>query len=67
MRRPMGRPKLPEPMETISVRLSAATVREIDAYLADMRLEAPFLMLNRADAIRQLLAIGMNFELGKTK
>ena len=61
----MGRPKLPEPMETISVRRSAAMVREIDTYLADMKLEAPFLMLNRADAIRQLLAIGINFETGK--
>jgi len=54
-------------METISVRLSAVMVREIDAYLSDMKLEAPFLMLNRADAIRQLLAIGINFETDKTK
>jgi hypothetical protein len=58
----MGRPKLPEPMETISVRLPATVVREIDAYLAAMRLEAPLIMLNRADAIRQLLAIGLRHE-----
>jgi hypothetical protein len=62
----MGRPKLPEPMETVSVRLSAAMLTEIDAYLSNMKLEAPFLMLNRADAIRQLLAIGLNFEQGKS-
>lgn len=62
----MGRPKLPEPMETVSVRLSAAMLIEVDTYLAHMKLEAPFLMLNRADAIRQLLAIGLNFEQGKT-
>jgi hypothetical protein len=53
-------------METVSVRLSAAMLTEVDTYLAHMKLEAPFLMLNRADAIRQLLAIGLNFEQGKT-
>lgn len=58
----MGRPKLPEPMETVSVRLPASVVAEIDAYLAEMRMEAPFIMLNRADAIRQLLAIGLRHE-----
>ena len=58
----MGRRKLPDTMETVSVRLPKAVVDEIDGYLADMRAEAPFLMLNRADAIRQLLAIGLKFE-----
>lgn len=58
----MGRPKLPDTMETVSVRLPKAVVDEIDAYLSNMRGEAPFLMLNRADAIRQLLAIALNFE-----
>lgn len=60
--RPMGRRKLPDTMETVSVRLPQAVLDEIDAYLAQMKAEAPFLMLNRADAIRQLLAIGLNFE-----
>lgn len=58
----MGRPKLPDTMETVSVRLPRAVVEEIDIYLARMRDEAPFLMLNRADAIRQLLAIGIKSE-----
>ena len=58
----MGRRKLPDTMETVSVRLPQAVLDEIDAYLAQMKAEAPFLMLNRADAIRQLLAIGLNFE-----
>lgn len=62
----MGRPKLPEPMETVSVRLSAVMLKDIDDYLAQMKIEAPFLMLNRADAIRQLLAIGLNFEKGNS-
>lgn len=61
---PMGRRKLPDAMETVSVRLPQALVGEIDGYLASMKAEAPFLMLNRADAIRQLLAIGLNFEKG---
>lgn len=61
----MGRPKLPEPMETVSVRLPKSVVDQVDAYLAQMRAEAPFLLLNRADAMRQLLAIGLDFEARK--
>jgi hypothetical protein len=58
----MGRHKLPDPMETISVRLPRSVVDEIDAYLAAMRMEAPLIMLNRTDAIRQLLAIALRHE-----
>lgn len=60
--RHMGRPKLPEPMETVSVRLPKSVVDQIDGYLQAMRSEAPFLMLNRTDAIRQLIAIALAFE-----
>jgi hypothetical protein len=58
----MGRNKLPETMETVSVRLPKSAVDRIDAYLLRMKTEAPFIMLNRADAIRQLLAIGLDVE-----
>ena len=58
----MGRPKILDPMETVSVRLPKSVVDEIDAYLTNMKREAPLVMLNRADAIRQLLAIALNFE-----
>ena len=58
----MGRPKILDPMETVSVRLPKSVVDEIDDYLTAMKREAPLVMLNRADAIRQLLAIALNFE-----
>lgn len=58
----MGRKKLPETMETVSVRLPTSAVDRIDAYLSRMKAEAPFIMLNRADAMRQLLAIGLDAE-----
>lgn len=58
----MGRPKLPEPMETVSVRLPKSVVDQIDAYLRAMRSEAPFIMLNRADAMRQLLSMALALE-----
>jgi Arc/MetJ-type ribon-helix-helix transcriptional regulator len=43
-------------METISVRLPRAMVAEIDAYADRMRQQTPLLLINRADAVRQLLA-----------
>jgi hypothetical protein len=49
-------------METVSVRLPKSAVDRIDAYLLRMKTEAPFIMLNRADAVRQLLAIGLDAE-----
>lgn len=61
----MGRPKIVDPMETVSVRLPKSVVDEIDAYLLAMKREAPLVILNRADAIRQLLAIALNFERDK--
>lgn len=58
----MGRARLPEAMETVSVRLPRAILDQVDAYLADLQREAPMLMLNRTDAIRQLIAIGLKHE-----
>jgi metal-responsive CopG/Arc/MetJ family transcriptional regulator len=52
----MARPRQPETMETISVRLPRAMVAEIDAYADRMRQQTPLLLINRADAVRQLLA-----------
>ena len=57
----MARPKLPEDqrMESISARVTKDMVAEIDDYLEGMKAETPLLILNRADAIRQLLAIAL--------
>jgi Arc/MetJ-type ribon-helix-helix transcriptional regulator len=43
-------------METISVRLPKAMVGELDAEVERMRQQMPLLLINRADAVRQLLA-----------
>lgn len=58
----MGRLKKPDTMVTVSVRLPATTVAEIDAYVDDMKRAMPLVMLGRADAVRQLLAIGLEAE-----
>lgn len=57
----MARPKLPadQRMETISARVPREMADQIDAYLEKMREDTPLLLLNRADAIRQILAIGL--------
>lgn len=57
----MPRPKLPadQRMETISARVTREMAGEIDGYLETMKAETPLLILNRADAIRQILAIGL--------
>ncbi len=55
----MGRKKLPETMETVSTRVSSAMSQEIDAYLAELQAEMPLLNVGRADAVRQLLAFGI--------
>jgi Arc/MetJ-type ribon-helix-helix transcriptional regulator len=52
----MGRPRQAETMETISVRLPKAMVGELDAEVERMRQQMPLLLINRADAVRQLLA-----------
>ena len=63
----MGRPKLPETMMTVSVRLANAMVEEIDDYMAYLQKQMPRLNINRADAVRKLLAIGLETEEKKTK
>jgi hypothetical protein len=55
----MGRPKLDETMETVSARLPREMVERLDRFLDSLRAELPLLILNRADAVRQLLAMGL--------
>ena len=63
----MGRPKAEETMETVSARLPRGMLSQIDAYLKTMREEMPLLLLNRADAVRQLLALGLETSQRKRK
>ena len=55
----MGRPRQTETMETFSVRLPRAMVKEIDAHVERMREETPLLLIYRADAVRSLLAVAL--------
>jgi|APSaa5957512535_1039671.scaffolds.fasta_scaffold214008_1 hypothetical protein len=57
----MARPKIPadERMETVSTRVPKDMASAIDEYLEKLQDETPLLILNRADALRQLLAIGL--------
>ena len=60
----MPRPRLPDDqrMETVSARVPRDMLGDIDRYLLRMQEETPLLLLNRADAIRQLLAIALQAE-----
>ena len=57
----MARPKLPPDarMENVSARVPRKMADAIDDYLKELEAETPLLILNRADAIRQLLALGL--------
>lgn len=54
-------------METVSARLPKGMLAQVDAYLKTMKDEMPLLLLNRADAVRQLLALGLEASQGKRK
>ena len=56
----MGRPKLESTMETVSARLPREIVERLDTFLRDLQSEMSLLILNRADAVRQLLAMGLD-------
>jgi Arc/MetJ-type ribon-helix-helix transcriptional regulator len=61
------RPRKVETMETVSVRLPRAMVVEIDAHVGRMREQTPLLLINRADAVRQLLAEALQARSGKVR
>ena len=63
----MGRPRAEETMEAVSVRLSREMLTQVDSYLMTMKEEMPLLLLNRTDAIRQLLALGLEGSQTKRK
>lgn len=57
-----GRPKKDAVMETLAVRLPDNLVVQIDAYVRRLKDQLPGLNITRADAIRQLLAVGLGAE-----
>ena len=60
--RKRGRPKKDSTMDTLAVRLPDDLVSQIDTYVDRLQEQLPGLNITRADAIRQLLAIGLRAE-----
>lgn len=60
--RKRGRPKKDTTMDTLAVRLPDDLVGQIDTYVASLQEQLPGLNVTRADAIRQLLAVGLKAE-----
>jgi Arc/MetJ-type ribon-helix-helix transcriptional regulator len=56
----MGRPKQDQIMETVSVRLPKAMVKEIDGFVESLKGDMPLLNISRADGVRQLLSNALN-------
>jgi metal-responsive CopG/Arc/MetJ family transcriptional regulator len=59
---PQGRPKKDAVMDTLAVRLPDDLVQQIDEYVGVIKSEFPRLNVTRADAVRQLLAAGIDAE-----
>jgi hypothetical protein len=57
-----GRPRKAAVMDTLAVRLPDDLVGEIDDYVERLQHQLPGLTISRADAIRQLLAVGLRTE-----
>ncbi len=57
-----GRPKKDAVMDTLAVRLPDDLVEQIDAYVTRLQNDLPGFNIARADAIRQLLAVGLRAE-----
>jgi hypothetical protein len=55
----MGRPKQDQTMDTVSVRLPKAMVKEIDGFVESLKGDMPLLNISRADGVRQLLSIAL--------
>ena len=61
----MARPKKPEVMELVSVRIPTSLLLEVDGYIEDIKKEMPLLSIGRCDGIRQLIADGLAARNGK--
>ena len=57
-----GRPKKTSVMEALPLRISDELLEQIDTYHAKLQQDLPGLSISRADAVRQLIAIGLRTE-----
>ena len=62
-----GRPKKESTMDALSLRVPDELAGKIDDYTARLQDELPLLSISRADAIRQLIAIGLKVEQKRLK
>ena len=62
-----GRPKKESTMDSLSLRVPEELVGKIDVYTSKLQEELPLLSITRADAIRQLIAVGLKVEQKRLK
>ena len=62
-----GRPKKDSVRGSVAVRLSEELLEEVDEYLSVLSEQLPGLSISRADAIRQLIAVGLRTEKTRLK
>ncbi len=62
-----GRPKKDAVMDTLAVRLPDDLVAQVDDYVRRLQDQLPGMNVTRADAIRQLLAVGLVHESERLK
>jgi len=62
-----GRPKKESTMDSLSLRVPDKLAEQIDDYAARLQEELPLLSISRADAIRQLIAVGIQQEQKRLK
>jgi hypothetical protein len=55
----MARPKKPETLSTISVRLQPSMLDAVDGCAEKLQKEVPLLQVTRTDAIRYLIQLGV--------
>jgi len=55
----MARPKKPETLSTISVRLQPSMLDAVDQCAAKLQKEVPLLQVTRTDAVRYLIQLGV--------
>lgn len=56
----MARPKKPETMDIMSIRLPEGLIEEIDRFTEKLQAETPLLAIGRADTVRYLLRVALH-------
>ncbi len=65
--RKRGRPKKETVMDTLAIRLPDDLVEQLNKYVERLQEDLPGLNITRADAVRQLLAVGLKAEKERLK